>query len=224
MHQSSAKRGCGGLSHFSAGSSTYVFNPTLEKPNPEAVNVTTETTQDGEHTRRDFIHILTGVTAAGGAVFAAWPFVNSMSPAADTLALSTVEIDLSPLAPGQEIRVFYRGKPVFVRYRTPEDIEASRSVDASSLRDPEADDARLRPGQDGQLKPQYLIMEGVCTHLGCIPVGPAQGDYKGWFCPCHGSHYDTAGRIRKGPAPKNLPVPPYIYIADNRIVVGKESA
>jgi ubiquinol-cytochrome c reductase iron-sulfur subunit len=190
----------------------------------EAIDVATEVHDAKEPSRRDFIHILTGVTAVGGAAAVAWPFVAQMNPAADTLALSTIEVDLATLQPGQEIKVFYRGKPVFIRYRTEADIADARASDSAAMRDPEADDVRIRPSIDGTKKPQYLVMEGVCTHLGCIPVGPAQGDYKGWFCPCHGSHYDTSGRIRKGPAPKNLPVPPYIYASESRIVIGKESA
>ena len=185
----------------------------------------TDTTEPGaEGTRRDFIHIMTGAVAAGGVAAVAWPFIAQMNPAADTLALATIEVPLDQLQPGQEISVFWRGKPVFVRYRTEQNIEAARSVDVSTLRDAQSDDDRLVPGPDGQLKPQYLIMVGVCTHLGCVPLGNGSGDYSGWFCPCHGSHYDTAGRIRKGPAPANLEVPPYAYLSDTRVVLGRSEA
>jgi ubiquinol-cytochrome c reductase iron-sulfur subunit len=130
------------------------------------------------------------------------------------LALASIEVDLSPIKAGQSIKVKWRGVPVFIRHRTAEDIELSKAVAMSDLKDPQPDDARVQKGHE-----QWLVMVGVCTHLGCIPLGDA-GDYKGWFCPCHGSHYDTAGRIRKGPAPKNLTVPQYTFLSDNRIKIG----
>lgn len=171
---------------------------------------------DGE-TRRDFLLYATTAVGAVGTALALWPFVHSMNPAADVLALSSTEVDLAPIAEGQAITVVWRGKPVFVRHRTAEEIEAANAVDVSSLRDPQSDDQRVQ-------KPEWLVMVGVCTHLGCIPLGqkPAdpKGDFGGWFCPCHGSHYDTSGRIRKGPAPANLPVPEYAFLTDTTIRIG----
>lgn len=172
-----------------------------------------------ETTRRDFIILTAGALAGVGGASVAWPFIHSMNPAADVLALSSVEVDLSPIQPGQTIKVKWRGMPVFIRHRTPADIEASRQVQLSDLPDPESDEQRVQKGHE-----QWLVMIGVCTHLGCIPLAGA-GEYSGadkggWFCPCHGSHYDTAGRIRKGPAPKNLTVPEYVFLTDNRIKIG----
>jgi ubiquinol-cytochrome c reductase iron-sulfur subunit len=140
-----------------------------------------------------------------------------MNPAADTLALSTTEVDLSSVAVGQAITVMWRGKPVFVRHRTAAEIDAARKVDLAELRDPQADDKRVK-------KPEWLILVGICTHLGCIPMGQKPGDPKGefggWFCPCHGSVYDTSGRIRKGPAPLNLAVPTYTFLTDTSVRIG----
>lgn len=173
---------------------------------------------DGEDTsRRDFLYLATmGVGAAGAAAFA-WPLIDSMNPAADVLALSSVEVDLSPIEVGQSITVKWRGKPVFIRRRTAEEIEAAESVSLSDLPDPQTDKDRVK-------RPEWLIMVGVCTHLGCIPLGQKTGDPKGefggWFCPCHGSHYDTSGRIRKGPAPQNLKVPNYTFLDDSTVRVG----
>lgn len=170
-------------------------------------------------TRRDFMVLTGAALGAVGAASLAWPFVHSMNPAADVLALSSIEVDLSPIQPGQTIKVKWRGVPVFIRHRTTADIEDSRKVDIKELKDPETDDARVKKGKE-----QWLVMIGVCTHLGCIPLVGA-GEYNnadggGYFCPCHGSQYDTAGRIRKGPAPKNLAVPQYTFISDNRIKIG----
>jgi ubiquinol-cytochrome c reductase iron-sulfur subunit len=173
----------------------------------------TNSSDDGV-TRRDFMMLTAGGLAAVGACSAAWPFINSMNPSADVLALSSIEVDLSPIQPGQTIKVKWRGVPVFIRHRTKADIDAARAVPMADLKDPEADEARVQKGHE-----QWLVMRGVCTHLGCIPLADA-GDYSGWFCPCHGSHYDTAGRIRKGPAPKNLEVPQYTFLSDNRIKIG----
>ena len=159
--------------------------------------------------------VLTASALAGvGACSVAWPFIDSMNPAADVLALASIEVDLSPIQPGQTIKVKWRGVPVFIRHRTTENITEAKSVNVSELRDPQTDEERVKKGHE-----QWLVMVGVCTHLGCIPLGDA-GDYKGWFCPCHGSHYDTAGRVRKGPAPKNLVVPEYTFLSDNRIKIG----
>lgn len=169
--------------------------------------------------RRDFIYIATGAAAAAGVGAIVWPLVTQMGPAADTLAVGSIEIDLSKVDEGQQLKVLWRGKPVFVRHRTPKEISEAEAVDVAVLKDPATDDSRLRPDFDGKLNPKYLVMVGVCTHFGCIPVGEA-GDFDGWYCPCHGSHYDTSGRIRKGPAPKNLEVPEYAYLSANRIKVG----
>jgi ubiquinol-cytochrome c reductase iron-sulfur subunit len=173
-----------------------------------------------EPSRRDFIYIATGAFAAVGGAATAWMLIDQMNPAADTLALATSEVDLSQIAEGSEITVKWRGTPVFVRHRTPANIEASREVDILTLRDPQTDDERLIPDDSGVLHPEYLVMRGTCTHLGCVPLGNGQGDFGGWFCPCHGSHYDTAGRIRLGPAPKNLEIPTYKWLSGTVIQIG----
>ena len=170
--------------------------------------------KDYKATRRDFIVLTASAVAGVGAAVASWPFINSMNPSADVLALSSTEVDLSPIQPGQSIKVMWRGKPVFVRHRTKEEIETARAVQLSELPDPQQDQDRVKVGHD-----QWLIMVGVCTHLGCVPLGQ-QGDYGGWFCPCHGSHYDTSGRIRKGPAPANLTVPEYKFLTDTLVRIG----
>jgi ubiquinol-cytochrome c reductase iron-sulfur subunit len=174
---------------------------------------------EGE-TRRDFIFIATGAFAGVGAAATAWMLIDQMNPAADTLALSTTDVDLSQIPVGGEITVKWRGKPVFVRHRTQENIDASRSVDVAELRDPQTDDQRLIADADGVLHPEYLIMVGSCTHFGCVPLGGEQGPFGGWFCPCHGSAYDTAGRIRQGPAPKNLEIPEYTWLSPTVVQVG----
>ena len=176
------------------------------------------TTQHGEgQGRRDFLVLTTAAVAVVGTATAVWPLINSMNPAADTLALATTEVDLTPIKEGQAVKVMWRGKPVFIRHRTPQEIEMARAVNVKELPDPQTDEQRAP-------RPQWLIMVGVCTHLGCIPLGTApseaKGDFGGWFCPCHGSHYDTAGRIRKGPAPRNLEVPHYTFLADDRVRIG----
>ena len=168
--------------------------------------------QDEKKTRRDFIHITSGVTVATGMAVAGWPLIDQMNPSADVLALATVEVDLEPLQPGQSISVLWRGKPLFIRYRTEEEISEAKDIDLNSLKDPELDEDRAENAK-------YLVMIGVCTHLGCVPLGQ-EGEYGGWFCPCHGSHYDTSGRIRKGPAPTNLEVPKYEFINNNTIKIG----
>ena len=163
-------------------------------------------------TRRDFLYVATGAMGAVGAAAAAWPLIDNMNPSADVLALASTEVDLSAIAEGQSVTVLWRGKPVFIRHRTANEIEAARQDDAAVLPDPENDDARVQ-------KPEWLVMVGVCTRLGCVPLGDS-GEYGGWFCPCHGSHYDTSGRIRKGPAPTNLPVPEYVFLNDTTIKIG----
>ncbi len=171
---------------------------------------------DGE-TRRDFLYLTAGLMGVVGTAAVAWPIIDSMNPAADVRALASIEVDLAPVEEGMAITVIWRGNPVFVRHRTAAEIETARGVSLDDLPDPETDEARVQ-------KPQWLIMVGVCTHLGCIPtgqrVGEAKGEYDGWFCPCHGSHYDTSGRIRKGPAPRNLDVPPYKFLDDTTIEIG----
>lgn len=176
------------------------------------------TTPHGEPTtRRDFLEMVTLATVAVGGAALVWPLIDQMNPSADVLALSTIEVDLAPIEVGQAVTVKWRGKPVFIRHRTPEEIEAANAVPTSELRDPQTDDERV-------IKPEWLVILGVCTHLGCVPLGTkpgeAKGDYNGWFCPCHGSHYDTSGRIRKGPAPINLEVPQYAFQGDTRILIG----
>jgi ubiquinol-cytochrome c reductase iron-sulfur subunit len=182
-----------------------------------AESPTTSPDTPDDEDRRDFLVIATSTVGALGAGMAVWPLIDQMNPAADTLALSTTEVDLSPIEAGQSITVVWQGKPVFIRRRTAAEIKEAQSVKMADLLDPEEDKARVK-------KPEWLVMVGVCTHLGCIPKGQKgtepKGEFGGWFCPCHGSHYDTSGRIRKGPAPKNLPVPPYQFITDKTVKIG----
>jgi len=171
------------------------------------------------HRRRDFINIA-AVSAAGvGGVAVLLPLINQMNPAADTLALASTEVDLSQIQPGQSIKTIFRKQPLFVRHLTPQEIAAANAVPAGELRDPQTLAERTKEGKN-----QWLVTMGVCTHLGCVPLGAAEGENKGefggYFCPCHGSHYDTAGRIRKGPAPTNLVVPDYVFRSDTLIEVG----
>ena len=177
----------------------------------------TQNHDDHSGSRRDFLYLSAGAFAGVGGAIALWPFVDSMNPSADVLALSSVEVDVSQVEVGQRVTVKWRGKPVFVRHRGAEEIKEAEADDTAALPDPETDEARVQ-------KPEWLIMVGVCTHLGCIPLGnksgEAKGEFGGWFCPCHGSHYDTSGRIRKGPAPKNLPVPEYTFLSDTRVKIG----
>jgi len=167
--------------------------------------------------RRDFIVVASYAMGAVGAGAFAWPLIDQMNPAADTLALASIEVDISKIAEGQSITLKWRGKPVFIRHRTADEIRQAQDVDIDALRHPEGDEIRAQ-------KPEYLVVLGVCTHLGCVPlgqkVGEVRGEYDGWFCPCHGSHYDASGRIRKGPAPNNLEVPPYAFLSDNVIRIG----
>ena len=172
---------------------------------------------EGGETRRDILTYTVGALGVIGAVSVAVPFISSMNPAADTLAVSTIEIDLSPVEPGQAITVLWRGAPVFVRRRTDAEIAAAEQVSLDDLPDPQADSDRVQ-------RKEWLILVGVCTHLGCVPQGQRptelRGEFGGWFCSCHGSEYDTSGRIRRGPAPRNLVVPPYEFLEDDRILVG----
>lgn len=172
--------------------------------------------------RRNFVFTATGAVVFGGAVMATWPLIDQMNPAADTLASGSLDVDVSKVPEGGEIRVLISGKPFFIRHRTDAEISTVRAVNIRTLRDPETDEARLRPKPDGTLNPHILIVSGVCTHLGCVPVGPSQGNvgaFGGWYCPCHGSQYDVSGRIRQGPAPLNLPVPKYVYMNDALVTI-----
>jgi ubiquinol-cytochrome c reductase iron-sulfur subunit len=190
---------CGGGCHSAGGSAT--------SPNQDC------------GTRRDFIYLAgagMGAVATGAVV---WPLINSMNPAADTLALATIEVDVSKVEVGQAITVMWRGAPVFIRRRTEEEITKAKEIDGqlATLRDKQLDADRVK-------KPDLLIVKGVCTHLGCVPQGQKstemRGEYGGWFCPCHGSAYDTSGRIMAGPAPTNLEVPPYSFVSDTVVKIG----
>ena len=173
------------------------------------------TVSSAEPTRRDFLYIATGAVGAIGAAATLVPLISQMNPDASTIAAGApIEVDLGPIADGQMIKVFWRSKPIFIFHRTKKDIEEARSVDPATLRDPQSDQDRVKSGHD-----QWLVVIGICTHLGCIPLS-RQGPYDGWFCPCHGSVYDTAGRIRQGPAPANLVVPPYTFVSDSKIQIG----
>lgn len=176
-----------------------------------------QTAPHGEETRRDFLILAAGAMGAIGAIGVIWPLIETMNPSADVLALASTEVDLSAIEEGQSVTIKWRGKPVFIRHRTAAEIEAARSVTVDDLSDPQADEERAQ-------KAEWLILIGVCTHLGCVPlgngIGDPKGEFDGWFCPCHGSHYDTSGRIRKGPAPRNLEVPMYEYLDDNTVRIG----
>jgi len=168
--------------------------------------------------RRDFLYLLAGTMTATGAILSLWPFLASMNPAADVLAMATTEIDLSPIELGQRITVKWQSRPVFVVHRTQEEIARARADDGNpALIDPATDAERAQ-------RPEWLIVIGICTHLGCIPLGQEAGaprsEYGGWYCPCHGSKYDTAGRVRKGPAPRNLDLPRYTFLDDGRVRIG----
>ncbi len=184
-----------------------------------------------EPDRRDFLVLAGNAFVAVGAAATLWPFVAQMNPDASTQALASVEIDLAPVKEGQAITALWRGKPIFIRHRMKDEIERAVEVPVATLPDPLARNDLLpetAPATDTNRtkagKENWLIMIGICTHLGCIPkgqqLGDARGDFGGWFCPCHGSHYDTAGRIRKGPAPRNLEVPPYEFVSDTKIKIG----
>lgn len=190
-----------------------------------------ETAGDSDVSRRDFIFIATAAFAGIGLAASLWPAIDQMNPDAAALSLATTEVDLSPVQEGQAITVMWRGKPVFIRHRTAEEIETAKAVPLGDLKDPVArvlgataempatDENRTKTGHE-----PWLVMIGICTHLGCIPKGQqpsdSKGEFGGWFCPCHGSHYDTAGRVRKGPAPRNLDIPPYEFLADTKIKIG----
>ena len=183
--------------------------------------------EDNAGTRRDFLYYATagaGAVATGAAV---WPLVNQMNPSADVQALSSIFVDVSGVEVGTQLTVKWLGKPVFIRRRTPEEIEAARAVALTDLVDANAENANITADADASDQNrtldeagEWLVMMGVCTHLGCVPLGDGAGDFGGWFCPCHGSHYDTAGRIRKGPAPRNLPVPVAKFDNETTIKLG----
>ena len=162
--------------------------------------------------RRDFIYTASTVVGVVGVGAAAWPLIDQMNPDASVKALATTEVDVTSVKPGQSITVLWRGKPVFIKRRTESEISEAKSVSLTELKHPEKDEDRAS-------NPEWLVMLGVCTHLGCVPLAD-KGDYKGWFCPCHGSHYDTSGRIRKGPAPTNLEIPKYEFVNINTIKIG----
>ena len=173
--------------------------------------------RDGAHRRRDFLHIATAAVGAVGIGAVAWPFIDAMNPSSDVLALSSIEVDLGGIEVGQRITVKWRGKPVFVVHRTEKEIAEAEAVDLAALRDPQSDAERVQ-------RNEWLVVVGVCTHLGCIPLGQKdgypRGDWGGWLCPCHFSYYDTSGRVRKGPAPRNLEVPQYVFLDDTLVKIG----
>jgi ubiquinol-cytochrome c reductase iron-sulfur subunit len=183
--------------------------------------------ENTQGTRRDFIYY---ATAGAGAVVtgaAVWPLVNQMNPSADVLALASIRVDVADVEPGTQITVLWQGKPVFIRRRNSEEIAEARAVDLGALPDTNADNANLAADADASDENraldedgEWLVMMGVCTHLGCVPLGDGAGEFNGWFCPCHGSHYDTSGRIRKGPAPRNLPVPTASFVDETTIQLG----
>ena len=184
---------------------------------PANEGLETVTATSAEPTRRDFLYIATGTVGAVGAAATLVPLITQMNPDASTIAAGApVEVDLSPITEGQVIKVFWRGKPIFISHRTKKEIDEARDVKVDTLPDPQADKDRVKPGHD-----QWLVVIGICTHLGCIPLAH-QGNYDGWFCPCHGSQYDSSGRIRQGPAPKNLFLPPYKFLSDSKIRIGEE--
>lgn len=175
----------------------------------------TESTESVKDQKRRKLLTNTAYTAAGlGAACAILPFVDSMNPSKDVQALASTEVDISNIKVGEEKKVMWRGKPIFIKRRTPGEISDAQQVELSELKDPQTDAQRVKEGKE-----EWLVTIGICTHLGCVPIG-GQGDYKGWFCPCHGSQYDTSARIRKGPAPKNLEIPPYQFINDTTIKIG----
>ncbi|MCP4616210.1 MAG: ubiquinol-cytochrome c reductase iron-sulfur subunit [Bradyrhizobium sp.] len=174
------------------------------------------TASSADHpTRRDFLFVATGAVAAVGTALTAWPFISQMNPDASTIAAGApIEVDLTPIASGQDIKVFWRGKPIYIMNRTKKQVEEAQKVPLADLKDPQTDQQRTKAGHE-----QWLVVIGICTHLGCIPIAH-EGAYDGFFCPCHGSVYDSSGRIRQGPAPANLPVPPYAFLTDTKIQIG----
>ncbi|QKX02645.1 ubiquinol-cytochrome c reductase iron-sulfur subunit [Wolbachia endosymbiont of Dirofilaria (Dirofilaria) immitis] len=190
-------------------------NPQVGKENKKTFPVKDSTKGKS---RRDFITLTTCAMAGIGAASSFWPLIKSMSPSAEVLAMSTVEVNLTNIQEGQEKKVKWQGKPVFIRRRTKQEIEIAKAVDIRNLRDPELDEQRVHKG-----KSEWLIMIGICTHLGCVPINHATKDGNGWFCPCHGSYYDTSGRVIGGPAPKNMAIPNYFFLSENVVVIGKKA-
>lgn len=177
--------------------------------------MTIDTTLEAAPTRRDFLYIATGAVGAIGVGLTLVPLIAQINPDASTVAAGApIEVDLAPIAEGQVVKVTWRSKPIFISHRTAKEVEEARAVPLSSLPDPQTDQERTKAGHE-----PWLVVIGICTHLGCIPIAN-QGDYGGWFCPCHGSHYDNAGRIRRGPAPANLAIPPYQFVSDTKIQIG----
>ena len=173
------------------------------------------TMSSAEPTRRDFLYIATASLGAVGAAATVWPLIAQMNPDASTIAAGApIDVDLGPITEGQVIKVFWRGKPIFISHRSKKEIEEARAVNVASLPDPEPDDKRVKAGHE-----EWQVLIGICTHLGCIPIAH-QGDYGGYFCPCHGSQYDTSGRIRRGPAPANLALPPYEFVSNTKVRIG----
>lgn len=186
------------------------------------MSATAHAPQDGhapDHPRRDFLKLVAASSAAIGLGALAWPLIDSMNPSSDILALSSVEFDLTPVPVGQAVTVVWRGKPIFVRHRSADEIKTAEGVKLSDLNDPASDESRVKAGEA-----KWLVVIGICTHLGCVPLGnkptDPRGGFGGWFCPCHGSQYDVSGRVRVGPAPLNLAVPPYAFMSDSRIKIG----
>ncbi len=181
------------------------------------MSANTKKDENNGETRRGFMQMFGASLGVVGGAIAAWPLINSLNPAKDTMALATVEVDIADIPVGSSKTVMWRGKPVFIRHRTADEIAMAKEVDVKSLTDKQSDEERVK-------RPEWLVAVGVCTHLGCIPQGQKptenRGEYGGWFCSCHGSEYDTSGRIRKGPAPKNLVVPPYEFVTDTTIKIG----
>lgn len=173
-----------------------------------------KTNEVKDEARRKLLKNTAYITAGIGATCAFLPFVDSMNPSQDVQALASIEVDISNIKIGEEKKVMWRGKPIFIKRRTNQEIDDAQKVQLAELKDPQDDASRVKKGKE-----EWLITIGICTHLGCVPIG-GQGDYKGWFCPCHGSQYDTSGRIRKGPAPKNLEIPPYEFVNDKTIKIG----
>ncbi len=180
-----------------------------------------------ESTRREFLFVATGAAGAVAAGAAVWPLIDQMNPSDDVLALASIEVDVAGVEPGIQITQKWRGKPVFIRHRTEAEIETARAVDLDDLKDTDARNPNVTgdaPATDENRtigdRNEWLVMIGICTHLGCVPLGNEAGDYNGWFCPCHGSHYDTSGRIRRGPAPENLYIPPAEWVSETVIRLG----
>lgn len=173
----------------------------------------------GDTTRRDFIYIAAGAVGGVGAAATLWPLVDQMNPSADVLALASTEYDLTQVTLGQQVTILWRGLPVFIRHRTPDEIARARRDDSVSMKDPATDAQRVAQSDGKEGKPEFLIVQANCTHLGCVPTFGG-GDFGGWLCACHGSVYDTAARIRSGPAPTNLPAAPYVYMSDTVVKIG----